>query len=155
MNNGTDTRSELREALRALRDRSVDDAESVLNSTSADNKTVIRTCEWWDRQPAAKRTSGLLVWKLRQGGVPEDDTPVSKTARMRHVFDAYIQKHPVGSRLCSHAALSARKWPDDRCDCVGQIRVVVASFPVLEMECDVCGFDAALTPRAMTKEVMA
>lgn len=70
---------------------------------------------------------------------------------MRQVFDRYVGRHPVDSVLCSHAALAARKWPDDREDCTGSMLVAAASYPVLEMACDRCGFDATLTPRAMQR----
>lgn len=136
-------------ALTMLRDRGIDDAESFLNST--DPQTIIRTCKWFDREKNASKR--LLAWKLKQGGVAEEDAPVNKQARMRDIFDRYLQQHPIGSRLCSHVQLSARKWPDDKETCPGQMLVVEASYPVLEMECDVCGLDAALTPRAMRGRV--
>ena len=133
-------------ALQMMRERGVDDAESLLNC--AEPQAIIRTCQWFDRQSNAKK--GLLVWKIRAGGIPEKDTPVSRSQTQREIFDRYIQAHPVGSQLCSHIALATRKWPNDKVDCSGQMMVVAATiFPVLRMECNMCTFEATLTPRAM------
>lgn len=151
----TTTTSEVRlrdaraRAVQMMRERGVDDAESLL--PHAEPQAIIRTCEWFDRQPNAKK--GLLVWKVRDGGVPLKDAPVSRTQTLREVFDRYVTAHPVDSRLCSHMALAARKWPGEDETCPGQLMVVAAVYPVLEMQCDGCGFEASLTPRAM-KEAM-
>lgn len=135
-------------ALEMLRDRNVDRAEDLVDST--DPQAVIGTCEWWDRQDGAK--PGLLVWKIRQGGVT-DRPPAGKAQKLREVFDRYVTAHPVDSRLCSHMALAARKWPGEDETCPGQLMVVAAVYPVLEMQCDGCGFEASLTPRAMKEAV--
>lgn len=147
-NGSVERERERARAVAMLRDRYVDDAENV--AALVDPQAVIGACVWWDRKPGAN--TGLLVWKIRQGGV-SDTAPASKRTQLRDVFDRYVLAHPVGSRLCSHAALAARRWPDEREDCTGSLMVAVAAYPVLEMVCGVCGFDAALTPRAMKEAI--
>ena len=116
-----------------------------MDSTSP--QVLVRTCEWWDRQRNAK--PGLLVWKIRQGGVTEEPRRTSKTSELRVVFDAFSRLHMEGAVLESHQALAARRWPDYWESCPGSIRVVECRWPVMELECDVCGFRACLTPRSM------
>jgi hypothetical protein len=135
------------EALNALRLRGVDDPGRFLEELDAER--IIRTCGWHDRQQGGHAKPGLLVWKLREGGVGPEAQPVTKTTQLRQTFDRYVAKHPVGSSLCSHLALAARRWPDDNEDCAGRMLVVDAVYPILEMECDRCRFLAALPARAM------
>lgn len=141
-------------AIQMVRDRGVDGADDVVLSSTTSPQTIIRTCEWWDTRPDA--TPGLLVWRIRQGGVPEEDAPRpkrSKNAWMRDTFDSFLLKHPVGSRLCTHRALAARKWPADREDCAGSLAVDGSTaFPMLVMVCDSCGFEACIGPRDMRRE---
>lgn len=147
----TDTQRDRARAREALRERGLDNPDTFLSSTTPD--VVFRTCEWWDAKPDAK--PGLLAWKLKAGGITEEPVPptpkVSKAQQMRQRFEQFVELHPVGSRMCSHRALADRKWPDDQEACVGQLMVEAAFYPVLEMVCDACGFEAALSPADMTK----
>jgi hypothetical protein len=164
------------EAVQALRARGVDSAETLL--AHATPAAILRTCEWYDRQSGVG--AGLLVMKCRGGGIHEvvaaagsagaDDALIAELIQRggqvpeqhkklrdrvyRGRFERYVTRHPVGSVVESHAELEARAWPDDETSCGGDMLVIAAVYPNVELECDKCGF-AACIPAARVPVVPA
>jgi hypothetical protein len=142
------------DAVRALRARGVDTADELLAYGTPPQ--ILSACERWDRRQGVG--PGLLARWIRDGTFEEPDPEPpkrGKAAQLRERFDEYVRRFPVGAVAESHADLVRRRWPDDwerakqRDEevCPGDMIVVAASYPVLEMECDECGFSAGLTPR--------
>jgi hypothetical protein len=125
-------------AVTALRARGVDDAESLLEYADAD--AIVRTCDWYDKQ-GARAHKGLLVWKIRQGGV--GDKPPTKGEQLRAQFAQAADRYPEGATTETHEQMRQRRWPNDRDRCPGQFRVTAAMYPTLMVQCDTCGFEAA------------
>jgi hypothetical protein len=138
------------EAVRALRSRGVDDAESLLEYGTPED--IVATCHWWDSQRKGK---GLLVWKIKHGGVKEEEErQAAKTTgeRLRALCAEYTAGLAIGAAVETHANLNARRWPDDadgRAVCDGRMVITEMAYPVLAVECDRCGFTAAVPIRAM------
>ena len=137
------------EAVKALRARGVDKAEALLELATPEE--ILRACQKFDRREGVG--PGALYNWIRNGEF-DDPAPAAaktKSAIMRERFDEYARRYPEGAVAEAHATLIMRRWPDEVDDgvCAGDMIVVSASYPVLEMECDACGFVAALTPRAL------
>lgn len=79
-----------------LEERGVTDPDSVLMNTAADDFDAVRgTIRWWDDLPDGKRGTGLLVHRIKEGGMenyrrpgdregvddPDDPSVMSKTLR--------------------------------------------------------------------------
>lgn len=126
------------EALHALRDRGVEDAESLLEAASVDR--IMATCKWADRQGASTR---LLVWKVKHGGVDPADLAVKgKRQRMQERFAEIAQRYPVGWIAEPHRQLQRRRGYDEDCD--GMLIVVEPpQFPTVVVRCDACAYEAA------------
>lgn len=136
------------EAIGALTKRGVTGANSL--GTQHDPTLVIAWCEWWDGREAAG--TGLLVSQIRSGEMPpRKNAPRSKQAELRASFAAYARRHPVGSAAVNHSTLQSRqRHPDD--ECVGEMVVEEANYPVVTLICNVCGNEAGLTAGAIHKE---
>lgn len=146
MTDKSNSTTSVTDAVNALRARGVTNPEQVASSTSPEQ--IISTCKWWDQQTDAK--PGLLVWKLRAGGVEKTNDgpePGSKRAEMRATFDEIAGRFPEGSVTESHKRLQRRKGYDE--DCEGVLIVVDAIFPSLAVRCDGCGFEVAYPFRSM------
>lgn len=134
------------QAIIEMRQRGIDDAESLVSSTSPDR--IIQTCQWWDGLSGV--TKGLLVKKIREGGVDVEPAPSSKRARLRERFDEFASNYSVGDIPESHAKLQARQHPeDDRC--AGMMVIVdQPTWPFVNVQCDLCGFQAAYPARSLS-----
>lgn len=143
--NNTDADPRPSDAVKALRARGVNSAEDMLEHGTPDQ--LLAVCRRWDAQRGSKST-GLLVHWIRQGefNEPAASTAPSKGSMMRSRFEEYAAQFPVGTVAEPHARLQARRWPEDE-PCPGSMRVIEATYPLLSMECDECGFAAALGPR--------
>jgi hypothetical protein len=134
----------VRAVLHALRARGVDDAERLLEFGSPEQ--IMLACERWDQRSGVR--PGLLVSWIRKGDFAEPIAPSaprrsSKDAQQRARFDQIAARHPEGSAARPHAGL---RWRDD---CPGLMIVVMVSYPVIELECDKCGAECAVTPRCL------
>lgn len=145
MNNGNDPRPI--EAVKALRDRGVSTAEDMLEHATPEQ--ILTACHRWDAHRGTKQP-GLLVHWIRQGQFDEPAAAgaPSKASMMRARFDEYAARFPEGSVAEPHARLQARRWPQDE-RCAGSMIVVDAIYPLLAMECDECGFLAALPAQSL------
>jgi hypothetical protein len=143
--NGNGQEPEPIEAVRALRDRGIDNAEELLAyGTPAE---ILAACRRWDGRQGVG--PGLLARWIRDGRF--DDEPAaaqSKAEMLRARFDEYARQYPVGSTAEPHATLQARCNHDED-PCPGSLRVVAISYPHLTLECDACDYSAALTPRSL------
>ena len=137
------------EAIGLMRSRGIDDPESLLSYAEPD--AIARTCQWWDSLKGVGK--GLLVSRIRSGGIPPDVTPSpppeDKATALRRRFDELTSQFPVGSVAETHASMQARRWPGEDDHCPGRLVVLEASFPSLVAECDVCEFNAAYPLRAL------
>ena len=137
------------DAVRALRDRGVDDAEALLEfGTPAQ---ILAACQKWDARKGVRK--GLLVKWIRERDFPsEEPAPKVNTAAInRAKFEHYAARFPEGAVTESHAQLNARRWPDDleRNPCAGDLVVWDATFPNIAVACDACGFEAAYSLRGL------
>lgn len=143
------------DALNALRARGVNSAEELL--AHATPAQILAACHRWDGEQGVG--AGLLVRWIRDGQFDEPAAAPTKSkgAQLRERFDEYARRFPPGAIVETHADMLARRWPDDLARaaelgqdiCAGQIVVVNTSYPVLELECDACGFSAGLPVRAL------
>jgi hypothetical protein len=138
------------EAVRALRDRGIDNAEDLLEHATPD--AIIRTCEWWDRQTGVG--TGLLVSKVRKGGMAEELTSADgltekqrKLLRLRAKFEELTKVFVPGAVAEAHAALISRRKNDAYDSCDGNLIVVSVLDDSLAVRCDACRFDAAYSLR--------
>lgn len=132
------------EAVKALRARGVDTAEDLLEHATPEQ--ILTACHRWDGRQGVG--PGLLVSWIRAGQF-EEPAPAgapSKGEQRRARFDEYAARFPEGAVAEPHARLQARRWPEDD-PCPGSMIVVDAIYPLLTMECDQCGFTAALSTR--------
>jgi hypothetical protein len=152
------------EALDALRARGVRQAADQLDrATPAE---ILTACHRWDREQDQARQrgkdgpgSGVIVHWIRSGQFtePESASAVSKAAQLRARLAEAARQFPPGTVVESHRDMLARRWPEDlnraveldQTICDGQIVVATAIYPVLELECDACGFAAGLPPRSL------
>lgn len=128
-------------AVHALQTRGIDDAELWVESLG--DGVVLTTCQWWDKQRNAK--AGLLVWKLRHGGVQEMVEPQSSGQRLRAAFANHVVRYPLESVATSHLALQRLRSDlqlEDPCE--GGMVVVGVEYPALVLECDRCGLELAV-----------
>ena len=121
-------------ALAMLRSHGVENAEALLEF--ADPDTIARTCQWWDTQTGVG--TGLLVSRLRKGGVAPRDMPVPSADQLRARFDLYAARFPEGAVAELHAIVEARQRPGNPDVCTGRLVVIAASYPILEVRCDRC-----------------
>lgn len=133
-------------AISALSERGVGCATEL--GTATFPGTVLAWCEWWDKQQGV--TAGLLVKRIRSGETPPQ-TPRSKREVLFQKFVDYARRHPVGSSALSHSTLqSQQRHPDT--ECIGDLVVEAAAYPVITLRCDVCGYEAGLTAGAIQRE---
>lgn len=134
------------EAVQALRTRGVNHPEQLLEL--AEPEQILAACRRWDTQTGV--TPGLLVTWIRAGEftAPEPEpTAPTKSQQLRATHAAYARRYPVGTVVETHRRLVERKWPADleRDDpCPGDMVVWHATYPLLVMRCDECGFEAGL-----------
>ena len=152
-----DNETTIADALRALRARGVNTAEEVLELASPEQ--ILTACRRWDTETDV--SPGLLVHWIRNGQFETPPaagtTAKSKGAVLRERFAEYAARFPEGSTVETHHALLERRWPDDVARavenghpiCDGSMVVTSATYPVLAMECDACGFEAGVTPRQL------
>lgn len=143
------------DAVQALRSRGVDNGEDLLAYGTPDQ--IFAACHRWDSRQGVG--PGLLARWIRDGAYDEPaPTPArSKAAQGRARFDEYARRFPPGAIVETHAQLLARRWPEDlgrardlrQGVCAGSIVVAGASYPVLELECDACGFFSGLPVRSL------
>lgn len=142
--------SERDEALTALRLRGVNDPDRFIDQAPA--PAILGACRWFDRQNGGG--VGLLVWKIKQGGVI-DPQPSAVTARSsrRPVYDQ--QALPVF--WMAHQAWEdawAERTENHPEQCPGRLLVVEARWPVLVVECDACEFLAGLPHRKAPQRIL-
>jgi hypothetical protein len=143
------------EAVRALRARGVDTAEALLQAATPEQ--ILAACRRWDGRQGVG--PGLLARWIRDGQYdePPSTPPQTKLERLRDRFDAYALRYPVDSIAEPHRRMIERRWPGDITRatelshdlCDGDMVVVDATYPVLELECDECGFTAGLVARSL------
>lgn len=71
--------------------------------------------------------------------------------------DEVIKRYPVGAAVEWHATIIRRRYPEDVREaiatgedlCDGEMIVTANAFPILAMECDRCGWEAAHTPSSL------
>jgi hypothetical protein len=127
------------DALRALRERGVTSANDLVEHTDPDK--IMSACRKWDREPGA--SPALLAWRIIHGHTADDGPKVSKGEQLRVRFDDYARRFPEGTVTETHAALWARRYPDEVCDCAGRLVVWDAHYPNIAVECDGCSFEVA------------
>jgi hypothetical protein len=133
------------DAVRALRSRGIGNAEDLLEYGTPDE--ILAACRRWDSREGVG--PGLLArWIRDREFVEEPAAPQSKAVIMRARFDEYAARFPVGAVAERHADLQARRWPEDD-PCPGDMVVIETTYPLVSMECDQCGFVAALGPRQL------
>jgi hypothetical protein len=150
MENDNDNDTRPIEAVHALRARGVDQAEAMLAEASPDE--ILAACHRWDSRSHVG--PGLLVRWIREHEYedPPEATPPSKAQQLRDRFEDYARRFPTGTAAESHRDLIARRWPAELeygLICEGDLIVIEATYPLLTMECDRCGFVAALPIRAL------
>jgi hypothetical protein len=141
--NGNDAARSI-EAVRALRDRGIDNAEELLEYGTPEE--ILRVCRRWDSRKGVG--PGLLARWIRSREFDEPEPASGKADQLRARMAEYARRFPVGSVAETHRVLSARRWPDDD-PCSGEMVVVEADASVLALECDACGFGVAYTPRCV------
>jgi hypothetical protein len=148
------------DAVQALRDRGIDNPESLLQY--ADPEAIIRTCEWWDGLKNVG--TGLLVSKVREGGIASPDglsEKARKHARLVDRFAEVAQRFAPGDVTETHARMQCRacgtpdaRWqhPDEEELCGGDLVVIAVSsdieVPCIEVRCDACLFESCYSPRS-------
>jgi hypothetical protein len=165
---GIDAKPEV-EAIRSMRARGIGNPSELLEH--AGPAAILATCRWYDTLKGVG--PGLLASKIRQGGVEVEDQEDTKAGRGRRnrerraQFDEYVRRFPEGSIVESHARLEERPAAifanDDHSEprpytpppaadrCVGSIIVLAANYPLIEVRCDTCGYEAAYPFRARTE----
>lgn len=135
-----------RSAVRAMRDRGITNPDGLLQYASPED--ILGACEWWDRQTGVR--TGLLVTKIRDGGINPDELPPSledrrreRARELRDRFDRISANYAEGAVTETHAAMQQRQWPDDPHRCDGRMTVTENTYPHITVRCDVCAFDAA------------
>lgn len=138
MHEGNDTTAI--EAVTALRARGVDTAEDLLEHATP--AQILAACHRWDGRQGVG--PGLLVRWIRQGqfAEPEPAGAPSKGELMRARFDVYADRYPEGATTEMHAELQARRYPEDD-PCPGDLIVIETTYPLITVECDECGYEAA------------
>ncbi len=134
------------DAIAAMRQRGIDDPESLVSATTADR--IVETCNHADKQGWAKN---LLVWKIKQGGVdPSVSLPkVDKRSR----FDQITAPFPESAVTESHKRLARRR--DHQEDCDGMLVVLEEPrYPFLNVRCDGCGLEFSYPYRALAAGVL-
>lgn len=141
--------TDIMDAVRALRERGVNSPEALLEHGTPEQ--ILAACHRWDKQQGV--SAGLLVKWIRDGNYTEpDEKPAqSKGAILRARFDEYVRHHPQGSIAEPHATLIARRWPNelDFDTCNGNMIITAADYPIIEMDCDKCGFAVGASARQL------
>jgi hypothetical protein len=131
-----------------MRARGIDSPESLLGF--ADAAAILATCEWWDGLKGVG--VGLLVKKIREGGVEPEEAPVSAAERKQQERRARLEelreRFPVGSVTEAHLRYEMRRHADYPDPCAGRLVVIENRQSALEVRCDACGFEAAYPLRA-------
>lgn len=126
-----------------MQQRGVENPDTFIDSLDPDR--ILGACQWFDRQQGG--SVGLLIWKIRQGGVPVRTIEEPETHR-RPVWT--MPDQPIFYK--THAA-----WDQQRSyhvDCpTGRLNIVEAAYPVATVECDQCDFEAGLTVKAMPASI--
>ena len=140
MESPTPTKADARtQAIEAMRQRGVDNPDTLTEHANPD--AILGACQWFDRQGNGAGV-GLLVWKIRQGGVP-----------VRTIEEPQAKRPPVWLMPSqpifyqSHAGWDERRGYHP--ECAGRLMVVEAFYPVATIECDQCGLLAGLSANAM------
>jgi hypothetical protein len=138
------------DALRALTARGVNGAHDLLELGTPEE--ILAACHRWDSEKNVR--PGLLVRWIRDGKFEgEEEAPApSKGQQLRARFEEYAARFPEGTAVETHAQLIERRWPDEFAlggACIGDMVVIEATYPLLSMECDACGFVAALPVKAL------
>jgi hypothetical protein len=129
------------DAIEALRARGIDNAASLVSSTSPER--IVASCKVWDTKKNV--TAGLLAKMVRDGG--SDPEPAPK-ASPRDRFAQLVQHYSQGSVTESHKRLQRRRDYDEDCD--GLLIVVEEpAFPSLTVRCNGCGYEAAYPFKAL------
>ena len=136
------------DALRALTARGVNGAHDLLELGTPEE--ILSACHRWDGEKNVR--PGLLVRWIRDGKFEgEEEAPApSKGAQLRARFEEYAARFPEGEAVELHASLIQRRWPDEYAQgdvCAGEMIVIEVTYPLLSMECNACGFVAALPAR--------
>jgi len=133
------------DAIKALRSRGVDNAEPLLKHATPDE--IMAACRRWDARTGVG--PGLLAkWiRDREFIAPNEPQAVSKADRLRRQFTEYAKRFPVGASIEPHANLQT----EDENPCDGSMTVAGTAYPSLIVDCDTCGYEAAYTPRSLTR----
>lgn len=143
MESQTPTKADARtNALDAMRQRGVENPDTFIDGLDPDR--ILGACQWFDRQQGG--SVGLLIWKIRQGGVAVRTVEEPQAIR-RPVWR--MPPEPIFYK--THAAWDQQRgYPDT---CTGRLMVVEADYPVATVECDQCDFLAGLTVKAMPASI--
>jgi hypothetical protein len=132
------------DAIRALRDRGVNQPEQLLEHGTPEQ--ILAACDRWDRQPNV--SPGLLVKWIRDGQFAEQATKANTAEERRATFASYARRYSAGETIELHATLQARRSYDDE-PCPGELVVVDLVGQQLAARCEDCGYEVAYTARSL------
>lgn len=137
------------QAIDALAARGIDNGEQLLQFGTP--QQILAACHRWDSRENVG--AGLLArWIRDQEFAAEPPPAPDRQEQQRAIFAEYVQQYPPATAAQLHGELLARAWPEHfnrQGICPGQMIVIETQFPLLTLECDRCGFTAALTPRSL------
>ena len=131
------------DAVRALRERGVDQAEEMLELATPEQ--ILMVCARADRR--GNIGPGLIVKWIRERQFEDEVPVVDHAAQLRARFDDYAKRFPEGSVAEPHARLQGRKGY--RVDCPGRLLVVDIPEGAIVAECDICGEEWSYTVRTL------
>lgn len=126
-----------------MTDRGIDLPDKFIDC--AHPTAILGACDWFDRQ-GERGGVGLLIWKIKQGGVTERKAPTAPTPIRRPIFDtgALPIFYKTHIRWSQQTMNGITRDPED---CPGRLMVIEAEYPVLTVQCDTCEFEGGLPHR--------
>lgn len=113
------------DAIRALRNRGVDQAEPLLETATPNE--ILSTCHRFDARQG-RVGPGWLVTEIRAGHYTDPDDTPSVADRLQAQFTEHQRRLPADTIIdrCAHT------------DCTGWMRVQPSTYPILVVACSVC-----------------